>query len=298
LIDPVIFTINLFGKQFPIYWYGVIIALAVVIGGYIAEREVARRGGNKDYIWDILIWIVPAGVIGARLGYVLNDIAGGSSYFLDDPMRIILTRDGGLHIYGAIALGLLVGIWYTKRNPFDMWMLLDAVAPVLLICQAFGRLANFINQELYGPPTDLPWGISIAAEYRIPPWNDLVQFPEATTRFHPTFAYEMIWNLLAAGLIIWLTRRFKDKMKPGAAFYTWMVLEGVGRFFIEYFRPDQPRFGDTDISFSRIAAVLLVVIGGLLLLIRFEKLRFPSLSPGPEKYWVKKQRKQPGRRRS
>jgi phosphatidylglycerol:prolipoprotein diacylglycerol transferase len=298
LIDPVIFSFELFGTQFAIRWYGVIIAIAVVIGGFITEREIYRRGGNKDYVWDILIWVVPAGVIGARLGYVLNDIAGGGSYFLDDPKRILYITEGGLHIYGAIALGLLVGIWYTRRNPFDIWILLDAVTPALLIGQAFGRLANFINQELYGPPTDLPWGIPIAMENRIPPWNDLVQFPEATTRFHPTFAYEMIWNLLAAGLIIWLTRKFKDKMKPGAAFYTWMVLEGAGRFFIEYFRPDQPRLGDTDISFSRIAAVALVVIGGLLLLIRFEKIRFPSLSPGPDKYWFKRERKQPGRGRS
>jgi len=290
LIDPVIFSFDLFGAHFAIRWYGVIIAAAIVIGGFITEREIDRRGGNKDYVWDILIWVVLAGVIGARLGYVLNDIAGGGRYFLDDPKRIFYITEGGLHIYGAIALGLLVGIWYTRRNPFDLWLLLDAVVPALLICQAFGRLANFINQELYGPPTDLPWGIPIAAENRIPPWNDLVQFPVATTRFHPTFAYEMIWNLLAAGVIIWLTRRFKDKLKPGAVFYMWMVAEGVGRFFIEYFRPDQPRLGSTDISFSRIAAALLAVIGGLLLLIRFEKIRFPSLSPGPDKYWIKKKR--------
>jgi phosphatidylglycerol:prolipoprotein diacylglycerol transferase len=290
LIDPVIFSFELFGTQFAIRWYGVIIAIAVVIGGFITEREIYRRGGNKDYVWDILIWVVPAGVIGARLGYVLNDIAGGGRYFLDDPMRILRITEGGLHIYGAIALGLLVGIWYTRRNPFDIWILLDAVTPALLIGQAFGRLANFINQELYGAPTNLPWGIPIAAENRIEPWNDLFAYPEATTRFHPAFAYEMIWNLLAAVLIIWLTRRFRDKMKPGAAFYTWMVLEGVGRFFIEFFRPDQPRLGETDISFSRIAAVALAVIGGLLLLIRFEKIRFPSLSPGPEKYWFKRRR--------
>jgi phosphatidylglycerol:prolipoprotein diacylglycerol transferase len=290
LIDPVIFDFDLFGIHFAIRWYGVIIALAVVLGGFITEREIARRGGNKDYVWDILIWVVPAGVIGARLGYVLNDIAGGGRYFIENPGSIINITEGGLHIYGAIALGLLVGIWYTRRNPFDIWILLDAVAPTILIAQAFGRIANFINQELYGPPTDLPWGISIAAENRFGPWADLSLFPEATTRFHPTFAYEMIWNLLAAGLIIWLTRRFKDKMRPGAAFYMWMILEGVGRFFVEYFRPDQPRLGDTDISFSRIAAVLLALVGALLLLVRYEKVRLPFLPPGPKKYWVKKRR--------
>ena len=291
MINPEIFSFDLFGIHFAIRWYGVIIALAVVLGGFLTEREVARRGGDKEYIWDIMIWVIPAGVVGARLGYVLNDIAGGGRYFLDDPKRILHITEGGLHIYGAIVLGFLIGLWYIRRRPYDMWILLDSVAPAVLIGQAFGRLANFVNQELYGPPTDLPWGIPIDAANRIPPWNDLVQFPEATTRFHPAFAYEMIWNLLAAGLIIWLTRKFVDKMKPGTAFYMWLLLEGVGRFFIEYFRPDQPRLGDTDISFSRIVATLMALAGAFLLLVRYEKIRLPFLSPGPEKYWFKKKRR-------
>ncbi|TES89807.1 MAG: hypothetical protein E3J88_05260, partial [Anaerolineales bacterium] len=110
------------------------------------------------------------------------------------------------------------------------------------------------------------------------------------------FAYEIIWNLLSASLILWLTRRLKDKLKPGTAFYMWMILEGVGRYFIEFFRPDQPRIGDTDISFSRIAATMLAVAGTLLMLVRYEKIRYPSLSPGPQEYRLKMRKKRKRKR--
>ena len=287
MIDPILVSFELFGYNIDIHWYGVIIGLSVIIGSLFAEREIVRRGGKAGYIWDLLIWVVPAGIIGARLGYVLNDIGGGSTYFLDDPVRIFQLWNGGLHIYGAIALGLLAAFYFTRKYPFDRWMLLDAMAPTLLIAQAFGRLANFINQELYGPPTDLPWGVNIAAQNRIAPWGDLTTFPLETTKFHPTFFYEMIWNLLAAVLIIWLVRKLGEGFKPGSAFFTWMVLEGAGRFWLEYFRPDQPLLPGTAISYSRIAAGLLVVFGALLLLVRYEKIRLPFLGEWPEKYLVK-----------
>jgi phosphatidylglycerol:prolipoprotein diacylglycerol transferase len=291
LIDPVIVTFELFGRELSIHWYGVIIAVAVMIGTLITEREIARRGGNSDFIWDLIIWVVPAGIVGARAWYVINDMAGGSTYYSDDPNRIFRITEGGLHIYGAILFGVLVAWWYARRRNFDFWMLLDSLAPTLLIAQAFGRIANFINQELYGPPTDLPWGVSIAAENRIGAWTDLTAFPVETTRFHPTFFYESIWNLLAAFLIIWLVRKFVDKIKPGTAFYLWLVLEGVGRFWLEFFRPDQPRIPGTDLSYSRLIALLMAVVGGLLLMVRYEKIKLPFLSPGPDSYSIHKDKK-------
>jgi phosphatidylglycerol:prolipoprotein diacylglycerol transferase len=287
LIDPVIFTIKIGSFSWPIHWYGVIIGVAVAAGALIAEREVVKRGGRAGYIWEILPVVALWGVIGARLWYVINDILGGNSQFLENPIRIFKIWDGGLHIYGAIAVGLYIAFRFTRRYPFDRWMLLDAVAPVLLISQAIGRLGNFINQELYGPPTDLPWGVKIAAEHRMAPWNDLTLYPVETTRFHPTFFYEMIWNLLAALLIIWLTRKLGERFKPGSAFYTWMLLEGVGRFWIEYFRPDQPVIAGTAISYSRIVAALLALLGAFMLLIRYEKIKISFIPPGPEKYLLK-----------
>jgi phosphatidylglycerol:prolipoprotein diacylglycerol transferase len=287
LIDPVIFTIKVGSITWPIYWYGVIIGVAVAAGALIAEREVVKRGGREGYIWEILPVVALWGVIGARLWYVLNDILGGNSQFLEDPIRIFKIWEGGLHIYGAIALGLFVAFRYTRKFPFDRWMLIDAVAPVLLVSQAIGRIGNFINQELYGPPTDLPWGVMIAAEKRMAPWNDLTLYPVETTRFHPTFFYEMIWNLLAAIVIIWLARKLGERFKPGSAFYTWMLLEGVGRFWIEYFRPDQPVIAGTAISYSRIVAALLALMGALMLMVRYEKIKIPFIPPGPDKYLLK-----------
>lgn len=291
MIDPIIVSFELFGRTISIHWYGVIIAIAVMIGAFIAERQVARRGGNSEFVWDLIIVVVPAGIVGARLWYVVNDIAGGSTYYTEDPARMFRVWEGGLHIYGAVLFGALAAYWYAKRRNFDFRLLLDALAPTLLIAQAFGRIANFINQELYGPPTDLPWGVQIAAENRIPPWTDLAAFPVETTRFHPTFFYESIWNLLAAGLILWLVRKYGPRLKPGAAFYLWLLLEGIGRVWLEFFRPDQPRIPGTGISYSIVVAGLLALAGVLLLLVRFEKINLAFLSPGPENYQVRKDKK-------
>ncbi len=287
MIDPVLFTIRLFGLELSVHWYGVIIAAAVLVGAFLAERQITRRGGDETFIWDLLILVVPAGIIGARAWYVINDLAGGGQYFRQFPAHVFYVWNGGLHIYGAVLFGLVTAWWYARRHDFDFWVLLDSLAPVLLISQAIGRLGNFINQELYGPPTDLPWGVSIAADYRIAPWTDLEAFPVETTRFHPTFFYEMIWNLIAAAVILWMVRKFASRMKPGTAFYMWLVFEGVGRAWLEFFRPDQPVIPGTGLSYSRLIALLMALIGVLLLLVRYEKIKLPFLKPGPEAYKTK-----------
>ncbi len=291
MIDPIIVSFKLFGINLSIHWYGVLAAAGTLIGGLITEQQIVKRGGKEGYLWDLLLWVVPAGIIGARLWYVLNDIVGGSRYFLDDPKRILYITQGGLHIYGSIALGLLVAYFYTRRHPFDIALLLDALAPGLLIGQAIGRVANYINQELYGQPTDLPWGIPISAAYRIGAYRDLTLYPEATTRFHPTFLYEIIANVLIVAVLLWLVNKYQDKLKPWTIFYAWMASEGVKRFFIEFFRPDQPRSPGTDFSYSRLVAVLLALIGTLLLLVRYEKIKLPFLSPGRNKYQLVKVKK-------
>jgi phosphatidylglycerol:prolipoprotein diacylglycerol transferase len=284
MIDPVIFTIRLGSIAFSVHWYAVFIIAAVLVGTWIAGREVHRRGGDPEHVWDGLTWALPAAVIGARLWFVVSDILGGGTHYVEDPLSILRIWEGGLHYFGALLFGGLVAYVFARKYKVDMWLILDSAAPSLLIGQGMARPANYINQELYGPPTDLPWGISIAAPNRIPPWNDLTRFPEETTRFHPTFAYEMIWNLMAGGLLLWIARRFSDKMKPGAVFAGWLFLAGVGRVLIESFRPDQPRLPGTDLSFSRLVAVLMTVVGAVWLLIRYEVIRLSFLSPGPASY--------------
>jgi len=252
MIDPVIFTIRIGGLQIPIRWYGVLIMLAVLVAAWLAEREIRRRGEDPEFIWDAMLLVLPVGILGARLWYVVNDILGGRTGFLENPLRIINIPEGGLHIYGALLFGGLAAYFYARRRKVDIWLILDSVAPSLLIGQALARPANFINQELYGPPTDLPWGISIDAEHRLAPWNDLSKFPVESTRF----------------------------LKPGAIFAGWLVLAGLGRFVIENFRPDQPRIPGTVISYSRLVSGLMALFGGLWLLVKFQVIRLPLASVG------------------
>lgn len=284
MIDPIIFTIP--GTNIAVHWYGLLMAIGVFTAGAVTAVGVRRRGEDPEYVWDGLIWAIPAGIIGARLWYVANVTLGGNDYYLMNPVRIVQIWEGGLHFYGAVLIGGLAAYVYFRVNNLDFLLLLDAVAPALLIAQAIVRPANYINQELYGPPTELPWGIRIDAAHRIPPWTDLSRFPVETTRFHPTFAYEMIWNILAAALLLWMARRLFARLKPGVLFAGWLLLEGVGRFWLEWFRPDQPRLAGTGISYSRIVAALMAVVGIIWLLIKYRVIELPFLSPGRSSYAV------------
>ncbi len=286
MIDPVIFTIELFGREIPLRWYGVIVMVGIVVGALIVERELKRRGEKGDRIWDALLWVLPAGIIGARLWYVLNAILGGNSSYLENPASIIRVWEGGLHIFGGFLFGALALLFYLRQNRLDPWLFLDAAGPAALVGQGIGRIANFINQELYGPPTTLPWGIPIEADHRLPQYRDLSVFPVDTTRFHPTFAYEMLWNFAAAGVLLWLSRRHKDKLKPGALFAGWLILAGVGRVIIEFFRPDQPKIAELGISYSSIFAALMALAGILLLLARYSVLHFRFAENWEETYQV------------
>jgi phosphatidylglycerol:prolipoprotein diacylglycerol transferase len=284
MIDPVIFSVEIFGITLTLRWYGVIVMIAVIAGALVVERELKRRGENSDRIWDALIWVLPAGIIGARLWYVLNATLGGNRSYLDNPASMIRVWEGGLHIFGGFLFGTIALLLFLRRNHLDPWLFLDAAGPAALIGQGIGRLANFINQELYGPPTDLPWGIPISAEHRLPQYQDLNQFPVETTRFHPTFAYELLWNFAAAGLLLWLSRRYEKDLKPGALFGGWLILAGIGRVIIEFFRPDQPKIPNLGISYSTIFAALMAIAGAILLMARYKVIRLKFAENWEEEY--------------
>ena len=286
MIDPVIFTIEIGNFSFSLYWYGVLVMTGVVVATLLSAREFERRGQDSAYIWDSLLWILPAGIVGARLWYVLNTTLGGDLRYIQDPLSIINLRQGGLHYFGAILFGAIAFYFYARKMGLDMWLALDAVSPGLLLGQAIARPANFINQELYGQPTELPWGIKINAQNRIPPWNNLAEFPLETTRFHPTFAYEILWNLFSVGILLILSRKYKDKMKPGVIFGAWLLLAGLGRNIIEFFRPDQPGFPGTAFSYSRLVAILMMVGGLLLILIKYKVIKLGFIGAGEEAYQI------------
>ncbi|MCQ3937987.1 MAG: prolipoprotein diacylglyceryl transferase [Chloroflexi bacterium] len=286
-INPVIFSFKLFGMEFSPTWYGLIVMVGVLIGAWIAEKEVRRLGENGEVLVDAMIWAVVSGIIGARLWYVANSILGGSRLYIEDPLAIIRPPIAGLHFFGGLLFGALALILFLKRNGYDSWLFLDAIAPVTLIGQAFGRLGNFINQELYGPPTELPWGIPIPASHRLPQFSDLSLYPVETTRFHPTFAYEAILNVLAFLFLMWYSRQKEEELKPGTTFSLWLICAGFIRTFIEFFRPDQPTIGDTFITTSMLVAFLMGVAGILLLMVRNGSLTLPIAEGWEEEYKIK-----------
>ena len=260
--------------------------LGILAGTFIASYEMKRRGGDPDILWDGLIWAVPAGIVGSRLWYCTTDILNGNTRYIDEPVRILNITEGGLHFYGGILFAGLAFLIYSRIKKLDMRLIADTAAPAILIGQAIARPANFINQELYGPPTDLPWGIAIDSHSRIPPWTDLARFPIETTRFHPTFAYEIILNLLGAAILLWLGHRYVKKIKPGTIFTGWLIAEGIGRVIVESFRPDQPRLAGTDLSYSRLVAAIMAVVGILILLAKYEVIRIPFIKPEPTSYKI------------
>jgi len=289
MIDPVIFTIRLFGLELPLRWYGVIVMVGVIVSSLIVEREIRRRGENGDRIWDALIWVLPIGIIGARLWFVLNATIGGNRFYIENPASIIRIWEGGLHIFGGFLLGAAALLFYLRQNKLDPWLFFDAAGPAALIGQGIGRVANFINQELYGPPTTLPWGIPISAEHRLAEYRDLNLFPVETTRFHPTFAYEMLWNFAAAGFLLWLSRRYEKNLKPGTLFAGWLVLAGIGRVIIEFFRPDQPKIPELGISYTSIIAALMAIAGAVLLMARYKAINLSFAENWEEEYRISEQ---------
>jgi len=278
MIDPVIFTIG----NFSLRWYGVIVMTGVIVGSILVERKLKEHGENSDTIWDALVWVLPIGIIGARLWYVLNATIGGSTAYTNNPAEIFYIWHGGLHIFGGFVFGGATLLVYLNKNKLDPWLFLDAAGPAMLAGQAIGRIANFINQELYGPPTTLPWGISISSEHRLPQFASL---PDST-HFHPTFAYEMIWNFASAGLLLWLSRRYKDEIKPGTLFAGWLLLAGTGRAWIELFRPDQPKIGDSIVSYSMVVSALMAIGGAVMLMARYKAINLRTAENWEDEYKI------------
>lgn len=288
MIDPIIFSFKLFNLEIVLRWYGVLVMLGAVAGAVWAEREIKRRGENGEVIWDAMVWVLPIGIIGARLWYVVNSIFSGVTFYTENPIHILYVWEGGLHFFGGLLFGGLALIFFLRQNGMDAWLFLDALAPATLLGQAIARPANFINQELYGQPTQLPWGIPIEAGHRLAQYSDMTMFPFETTRFHPTFAYEMVLNFLIVLLLWWLSRRYEEDLKPGTLFSAWLVFAGLSRTFIEFFRPDQARIGDTFMSYTMVVSFAMALVGAVLLLVRFGKIKFAPLEGWEDGYQVTK----------
>jgi phosphatidylglycerol:prolipoprotein diacylglycerol transferase len=229
VIDPIALRLG----PLSVHWYGIIIASAILFAAWLGTAEVRRRGEDPEVGWSMLLWVIAGGVIGARLYHVYDQ---WSAVYSKDPLLALQVWNGGLGIPGAVAGGALALWIYTRVKGLPTGRWLDIFAMALPLGQAIGRLGNFANQELYGPPTTLPWGIPIDAAHRIGEWTNLNLFPEATTRFHPLFAYEAIASLLTLGAMLWISRRFAHWLYDGDMLLIYIMSYGVVRSYLETFR--------------------------------------------------------------
>jgi len=228
VIDPIAVRLG----PLQVHWYGIIIATAVLVAALLGTREARRRGENPDHGWSMLLLVIVTGVVAARAYHVIHQWNYYSQH-LDLIPQVWL---GGIGIPGAIAGGAF-GIWlYCRWNRLSTARWLDIFAPALLLGQAIGRLGNFVNQELYGPPTTLPWGIPIDAAHRAgTPW-DPISFPVATTRFTPLFAYEAILNLIGMVVLLYVAHRFARRLYDGDIALMYIMWYGAVRSALETFR--------------------------------------------------------------
>lgn len=205
----------------PLTLYGLMIGFGIIAATMLARPRSVERGIHPDTPIELLMWIVPAGVIGSRLYHVITD---GKP--LNEWHEI---WNGGLGIPGAVIGGFAAGLLFIRHRKLNRANVLDAMVPALPLGQSIGRWGNWWNQELYGEPTDLPWGLEIDADHR------LAGFGEFET-FHPTFLYESLWTLGLCGFLIWLDRR--KVLKPGKLIWVYAGIYALGRLWIEALRID------------------------------------------------------------
>ena len=212
----------------PIRAYALCILLGIVVAWWLTMRRWVAKGGRTETLEGILTWAILAGIIGARIYHVITDY---QLYFGEgrDWWRMFFIWEGGLGIWGAVALGGLAAWWQARKHGVAFSAIADSVAPGLLLAQAIGRLGNWFNQELYGRPTTLPWGLEIDPAHRIAGYENVATY-------HPTFLYELLWNVAACAVLLWAEKRWS--LSRGKVFALYVVMYTVGRFWIEALRID------------------------------------------------------------
>jgi len=243
-----------------IRFYGLLIMLGVVAAAVISYLEAKRRGENSEIVLDCLPWLILGGVIGARIWHILTPPASNveqgitTLYYLTHPLAAIAIWRGGLGIPGAVAGGALAFYFYSRKKKISFGLWADIIAPGLALAQSIGRWGNFINQELYGKPTDLPWAITIDPQYRLPEYLDIANY-------HPLFLYESLFNLANMFFLLWLGRKFTDKRKNGDVFLSYLVTYPTFRFFMEFLRLDPSFVGGINAN-----QIMMLVIAAFALL--------------------------------
>jgi prolipoprotein diacylglyceryl transferase len=273
----------------PIRAYALCIIAGIVVAIWWGDRRLVARGGQPGIVLDVAVFAVPFGLVGGRLYHLATD---WRTYFGPGghPIDALKIWNGGLGIWGAVALGA-VGAWIgCRRRGLPLPFFADAVAPGIVVAQAIGRIGNYFNQELYGGPTTMPWGLEIYTRVMpgtaIPdPLGGVAVGSTPIAVVHPTFLYELIWNLLVAGLVVWADRQFR--LGHGRAFALYVAGYTAGRFWIEQMRSDPATrvFGDIRINVVVAAVVFLAAVAYLVAVRRPREVLLPGPgepSPGEE----------------
>ena len=253
--DPIAISLG----PLDIRWYGVMYAIGLALTFFVIEREARRRGLDTGILVNGMIIVAIAALIGGRLYHVIDQW----DRFKDDLPAIVLPPYSGLGVYGGIVTGFIAAILYArwKRQPFLTWA--DCAAPGLLIMQAVARWGNFFNQELYGPPTNLPWGIAIGCANRTEAWACP---PLGTTpvdaHFHPLFLYESVSGLVGALVLLLVARKVKG-LRPGDIVLLFFVWYGTTRFLLEPLRTNNWTFFDIPVASIISAAFVLLALAAL-----------------------------------
>ncbi|WP_141277144.1 prolipoprotein diacylglyceryl transferase [Pseudonocardia hydrocarbonoxydans] len=245
----------------PIRAYALCIIAGIVVAVTWSERRFVARGGESGVVTDVAVFAVPFGLVGGRLYHVATD---WPTYFGPgrNPIEALYIWQGGLGIWGAVAFGA-VGAWIgCRRRGVPLPFFADVVAPGIVVAQAIGRLGNWFNQELYGGPTDLPWGLEIYERVDpvsgvADPLNGVALDTTPIGVFHPTFLYELLWNLAVAALVVWADRRFR--LGHGRAFALYVAAYCVGRFWIELMRTDPATEVFGGVRINNVVSVVVLV---------------------------------------
>ena len=244
-----------------IRYYALIILAGAMVAAWLATQEAKRRGKDPEMVWDMLPWLLIGGIIGARLWHVLTPSSSNAAmglttqYYFQNPLEILKIWKGGLGIFGGIIGGAIALAIYCRAQKQNFFEWTDIIAPGLLIAQAIGRWGNFVNQEVYGPPSDLPWAIYIDPAHRLPGF-------ETVERYHPLFLYESLLTLLGGLLLLYIARKYKDKLFTGDLFLMYLVYYPLVRFGLEFIRLDPSAVGTININ-----QTVMLIVGILALLI-------------------------------
>ncbi|MBK9748641.1 MAG: prolipoprotein diacylglyceryl transferase [Anaerolineae bacterium] len=256
--------------RLQIRYYGIIIVVAMLVAATIAARLAKRDGRDPDHVWGALTWAIIPAIILSRLWFIFTpsrellaqgmDTAWFFQNFFNTTNGAIAIWSGGLSIFGAVLGGFLGAYIYMRRNKLPVAAWLDIAGVVLPLGQAIGRIANYVNQELYGTLTTLPWGITIDADKRVAPYKSLVDYPVADTRFHPLFLYEMLLNIVLFVVLLNLFSRRRKQFRYGDFFLIYLMAYSIIRFFLEFLRADIAYIAGTTINSSQAMTVLVFVI--------------------------------------